>query len=95
MELKEFYIILTLVDITHTNEYRENNKQRNQQRNYDTLMQTIGLFTQATPVTDVDNTKPQTLYDQNMIVKITDHIKLKTTKICRRTFLRFSGENFK
>ena len=52
MELKEFYIVLTLVDITHTNEYRKNNKQRNQQRNYDTLMQTIGLFTQAIPVTE-------------------------------------------
>jgi hypothetical protein len=52
MELNEFYVVLTLVDITHTNEYRKNNKQRNQQRNYDTFMQTIGLFTQAIPVTE-------------------------------------------
>ena len=52
MELKEFYILLTLVDITHTNEYRIQGKRRNQQRNFDTLMQTIGLYTQPTSLTE-------------------------------------------
>ena len=52
MELKEFYIMLTLVDITHTNEYRTPGKRRNQQRNFDTLMQTIGLYTQPTSLTE-------------------------------------------
>ena len=46
MELKELYALLTLVDITYTNEYRTAGKQRNQQRNFDTIIQTVGLYTQ-------------------------------------------------
>lgn len=37
-----------MVDITETKEFRKSGKQRNQQRNYDTLVQTISLHTQPT-----------------------------------------------
>ena len=62
MSHKEFYLVLTLVDITHTNEYRTACKRRNQQRNYDTLLQTIGLFTQATPLTDPVDVKLKNMH---------------------------------
>jgi len=52
MEFKEFYALLTLVDITRTNEYRAAGKSRNQQRNYDTLVQTVGLYTQPHSIQD-------------------------------------------
>ncbi len=38
---------ISLVDITETNVTRGNSKQRNQQRNWETVIQTAGLLTQA------------------------------------------------
>jgi|11_taG_2_1085331.scaffolds.fasta_scaffold25175_3 hypothetical protein len=53
LDWKNFYVVLTLVDITQTQEYKVQNKRRNQQRNYDTLVQTISLFTQPQPLSCV------------------------------------------
>jgi hypothetical protein len=43
---KEIWYVLTLVDITETGVLRGNDKIRNQQRNFETLQQCIGMITQ-------------------------------------------------
>ena len=40
------WMIATLVDITQTGEFRKKGKARNQQRNFDTLVQIISMFSQ-------------------------------------------------
>ncbi len=56
------YAVITMVDITKTNEFRRSGKQRNQQRNYDTLVQTISLYAQPTELT------PPKIRDANEII---------------------------
>jgi len=43
---KEVWFALTLVDITETGDLRGTGKPRNQQRNFETLQQCIGMLTQ-------------------------------------------------
>ena len=43
---KEIWVVLTLVDITETGDTKGSGKARNQQRNFETLQQTIGLLAQ-------------------------------------------------
>jgi hypothetical protein len=43
---KETWYVLTLVDITETDNLRGTGKTRNQQRNFETLQQCIGMLTQ-------------------------------------------------
>ena len=43
---KETWYVLTLVDITETGDLRGTGKTRNQQRNFETLQQCIGMLTQ-------------------------------------------------
>lgn len=43
---KETWYALTLVDITETDDLRGSGKTRNQQRNFETLQQSIGMLTQ-------------------------------------------------
>lgn len=45
-DFAEKWMIYTLVDITNTDVYRGNSKERNQQRNFETVMQTVGMLAQ-------------------------------------------------
>ena len=45
---EQHWYVVTLVDITETGVFREKGKRRNQQRNLDTLLQTISMFSQPT-----------------------------------------------
>jgi len=45
-DYKEIWVVLTLVDITETGDTKGSGKARNQQRNFETLQQTIGMLTQ-------------------------------------------------
>ena len=44
--MKEAFILATLIDITDTGELRGNSKQRDQQRNWETVLQVLSLKTQ-------------------------------------------------
>ena len=45
-QYKEIWAIKTLVDITKTGDVRGNGKPRNQQRNFETLTQTVSILAQ-------------------------------------------------
>jgi hypothetical protein len=45
-DYKEIWMVITLVDITETSDTKGSGKLRNQQRNFETLQQTIGMLTQ-------------------------------------------------
>jgi hypothetical protein len=62
--MQNSFTVITLVDITKTNEFRSTDKRRNQQRNYDTLVQTISLYTQP-----IELTVPQIQDASNIINK--------------------------
>ena len=44
--MKDVFVIVTLIDITETNVIRGEGKQRDQQRNWETVLQVLGLKTQ-------------------------------------------------
>lgn len=50
--IRERWIIYTLVDITNTGVVRGSGKQRNQQRNYETLQQTVSILAQPWTISD-------------------------------------------
>lgn len=50
--IKERWVILTLVDITNTGVIRGSGKQRNQQRNYETLQQTVSILAQPWTISE-------------------------------------------
>jgi ribosomal protein S30 len=47
-QYKEIWAIKTLIDITKTGNVRGNGKSRNQQRNFETLAQTVSILAQPT-----------------------------------------------
>jgi hypothetical protein len=46
-QYKEIWAIKTLIDITQTSNVRGSGKTRNQQRNFETLLQTVNILTQT------------------------------------------------
>lgn len=46
--MKQSFVLVTLIDITETGELRGNSKQRNQQRNWESVIQVLSLKTQPT-----------------------------------------------
>jgi len=52
--IKERWAVFTLVDITNTGVTRGSGKARNQQRNYETLIQTVSLLSQPWTIHDVE-----------------------------------------
>ena len=46
IDMKQSFVLATLIDITDTGEVRGNSKQRDQQRNWETVIQVLSLKTQ-------------------------------------------------